>query len=221
MPKKTNKRAHHPSPYQFFEDNVLRSPKTRAHLRLWLTVAKSSYLVNKITFQRPKVYCVTGFYELVGARARSNIGNSNSASANVGSGIGTLIGGVPVGITIGPFENGRILECDTYMKGSNIWAARFHQLDVEYLRKKTGGEPPAPPSTISLLSDYSRRGDMVMGGQEVQESGSTAVSDTDIQEANTVNIGLSEVVDEEVESDPTNTAEYWEVFDRAERRLNR
>lgn len=132
-----------------------------------------------------------------------------------------LTGGVPVGISIGPFENGQSLECDTYMKGTNVWAARFHQLDVEYIQKSIGGDPPASPGTIPLLQDRSRMGDMIMSGEETQGSDSTALSNKDVQKANAVNVELRQGIDDEAESDPVDDSEYWESFDRAEKRLDR
>ena len=165
--------------------------------------------------------CITDVYELSRVRARSNVGSSISASANVGGGIEVLAGGFPAGVSLGPFENGQCLKCDTYKKGSSVWAARYYQVDVEYLLTATDGKATALPSTISLLQDRSRIGDMIMSGKEIPESGSGALSDADVQEANAVKIGPSEGLEEEAESDPTDNAKYWELFDRAERRLNR
>lgn len=198
------------SPHRFLEEKVLSSEELRSRLALWLTVAKSSYLLKKVTFQRPKVYCLTGFYQLARARARSEIG---AASTNVG----IAAERVPGGLTIGPLNNGRYIECDTYMKDSNVWAAQFHQLDVKYFLRKIEGDPVKLPATIALLSDIS--GDMTMSAGDVPDDGATVLDGTGTKQANIADVGLVSEAVKEVEDESDESTRYWQVFDKAKGKL--
>ncbi|KAH7261552.1 hypothetical protein BKA59DRAFT_386255, partial [Fusarium tricinctum] len=66
-------------------------------LAIWLTTAKGSYLLRKATFQKPKIYCITGHYELTGVRAwihsSSNIELDAAVSAEV-----LAASGIPIGL---------------------------------------------------------------------------------------------------------------------------
>ena len=127
-------------------------PSIRKSLGIWLTTATCSYIWKKATLQKPRVYCVTGFYELTDAVAKTKNGWTGSLTAGVSGAVIGAATGVPIGGTIGPFANGKTIEADIRVDGPAIWAARFHQWDVEFL--KMAAQPDAPLSrTINLYSD--------------------------------------------------------------------
>lgn len=132
--------------------------------------------------------------------------------------------GVPVGGKIGPFEGGKMLEANITMSGPNIWAARFHQLDVEYIKKVLHDTSLPPKLVIELYPDvtFMDRGIRTDKASIVETEMITwtqAAEKPDIlREANAAKIILSEpeeLVDDE------NDEKYWSVFDEAEQRMFR
>ena len=200
----------------FFSDKVIQSAEIRKKLAIWLTTSKSSYLFRRATFQKPKVYCITGVYELAGARSIS----SDSWNVSVDFKLEPLVlgaaTGIPIGLEIGPFQNGKYLKASVIMPEKSIWLAQFHQLNVEYLQMAASGETPLP-TRIDLRPDvtYPRGG--LMADQPIPVE-TKALEGVEVRNATAVNIGLSENLEEVQEEED---GKYWEAFKEAERRLER
>lgn len=200
----------------FFSNQVIQSAEIRKKLAIWLTASKSSYLFRRATFQKPKVYCVTGIYELEGVRLIS----SNSWNVSIDFNLEPLIlgaaTGIPIGFEIGPFQNGKYLRANVVMPEKNIWFAQYHQLNVQYLQMAASGETPLP-TRIDLRPDVTNPRGGLMADQPPPAE--TKVLDgVEVRSATAVNIGLSGSP-EEVEDEEDGT--YWEAFKEAERRLER
>ncbi|KAL2127637.1 hypothetical protein VTI74DRAFT_10378 [Chaetomium olivicolor] len=213
-------------PAKFFETRVLQHPNIRKELAVWLTAAKGSYLFRKATFQIPKVYCVTGLYELRGVRAR--VGSSSDISLDLGVSpelVGAATSGIPVGLEIGPFANSKYLAATVAIREPAIWAARFHQLDVEYIRGALEAQPTEPslPPTIRLRPDVTDPGRGLMGdtGEEDEESDGEAqvLVEPDVRSATGARLRMSDLV-EEMSEDYCEEDEYSKAFDVAERRID-
>jgi hypothetical protein len=202
----------------FFSDKVIQSDEIRKKLAIWLTTSKSSYLFRRATFQKPKVYCVTGVYELASVRSIS----SDSWNVSVDFKLEPLVlgaaTGIPIGLEIGPFQNGEYLRANVVMPEKSIWLAQFHQLNVEYLQMAVSGETPLP-TRIDLRPDVTNpRGGLMAGQPPPAET--KVLNGVEIRNATVVNVGLSESP-EEVEDEGDGNGKYWEAFKEAERRLER
>lgn len=205
------------SPDEFFK-KVLQRPQTLDKLTSWLTAAKSAWIFYQATFQKPRVYCCTGFYELRQTTARIIHGGKFSAELSVSpETIAIASGGVPVGGKIGPFANGQSLESNFSAPESGIWAARYHQLKVEYIQLATQGTTQ-PPRNIMLKPDCTHpRGGLMGEGPVVEETRVVETSD-EIRYAQGAVATLEEA--KEIE-DQSVDDKYWEAFREAEERLER
>ena len=193
-------------------------------MAIWLTAAKGSYLLRKATFQKPKVYCVTGLYELRGVRAR--VGSSSGINLDFGVSpemVGAATG-IPVGLEIGPFANNKYMEATVAIQEPAIWAARFHQLDVEYIRGALEAQPERSlPTTIRLRPDVTDPGRGLMGdtAEEDEESDGEAqvLIGSDVRSATGARLRMNDLV-EEMSEDYCQEDEYSKAFDVAERRID-
>ncbi|KAH7125882.1 hypothetical protein EDB81DRAFT_889602 [Dactylonectria macrodidyma] len=166
-----------------------------------ITLKKSAYLVwKKVTLCKPKIYCVTGIYELRNVQAKTSEGGTGSFT--IGSAALGAAAGIPLGITLGPFEGGKTLDVDISMPGPSVWAARFQQLDAEYI-KKIATQEVTPLQTIKL------RADITLPSAGVR-------ADAEVEGAVVKMRGPEEMPDE---ADDVVDEQYWEAFSRAEKRL--
>lgn len=181
-------------------------------------MAKSQWIFYKATFQRPRVFCVTGFYELNGVVASVERGANVSSTLDVSSVVIGAATGVPVGGRIGPFKNGETLTANTEDAGPSIWAARFHQLRVDYLQMALDGTSPLP-SNLRLREDctHPRQG-LLSDGPVIRETRKVEQAN-DVKLANGVHVQLAEV--EEIPDSAVLGDGYWVAFNVAETRLNR
>ncbi|KAF5255947.1 hypothetical protein FOXYS1_13607 [Fusarium oxysporum] len=201
-------------PQVFLNNYVLRSPSTRARLAQWLTAAKSSYLYRKATFQKPRVYYVTGVYELDDAYAWVSRGSESTAGMGVDAAVMGLATGTPVGINIGPFEQSTQLTFRGQVKGRQVWAARFHQLRVDYVRQSVDSDLSIP-SNIFLLDDETVGSGAVMGSESPVVDKLACKRDECIF-ANGVDIYVSDSVEEPIDGEK----DYLKVWNEAVSQLN-
>lgn len=193
-------------------------------MAIWLTAAKGSYLFRKAAFQKPKVYCVTGLFELRGVRAR--VGSSSDINLDLGVSA-EMVGaatGIPIGLEIGPFSNNKYLAASVAMREPAIWAARFHQLDVEYIRGALEAElEPSLPTTIRLRPDVTDPGRGLMGdtGKEDEESDGEAqvLVGSDVRSATGARLRMNDWV-EEMSEDYCEEDEYSKTFAVAKHRID-
>lgn len=187
----------------------------RDKLKTWLTAAKSEWILAQATFRKPKVYCCTGFYELSETTARILNDGNFSTKLSISPALMGLVSGAPIGGTIGPFANGQSLQSNFSAPEAGIWAARYHQLKVEYLQMATQGTTQLPPN-ITLKPDCTHpTGGLMKEDPMIQETKVVEQPD-EIMRAQTVIATLEDV--EEIE-DESPDEKYWEAFAEAERRL--
>jgi hypothetical protein len=162
---------------------------------------------------------VTGFYELGEVTAKTEHNKTQSVTAGVSSAIAAAAG-VPIGGKIGPLKGGRILEANVELQEDSIWAARFHQLKVEYLQIATTGTTELPPG-IMLQEDCTHpRGGLMKGSPIVKES-KAVEAPQDIESANGAGLKIDLEEIEEIDEREQPEAKYWSAFAVAEKRLKR
>jgi hypothetical protein len=183
------------------------------------------------TFRKPKIYCVTGYYELTDACAK--IIDSKEIGVEVGAS-SALIGattGAPVGATLGPFEDGKTMKADISMPGPAIWAARFQQVNIDYLKISSRGDTTLPVTTIKLYRDITDPGKGVRGQKGRNNVSSAEVGVPGVQHAhspqnieeqenivsgNGVVVGIEDPEELSENDDAESDAAYWEAFNEAE-----
>ncbi|KAH7371277.1 hypothetical protein BKA66DRAFT_470048 [Pyrenochaeta sp. MPI-SDFR-AT-0127] len=212
---KVGKRVTLNHPDEFFV-KILQRPETLDKLTTWLTAAKSAWIFYQAAFQKPRVYCCTGFYELSQTTARITNGGKFSAELSVSPEvIAVASGGFPVGGTIGPFANGKSLETNFSAPEAGIWAARYHQLKVEYLQIAAQGTT-RPPRSIILKPDCTHPRGGLMGDDRVVEETTVVKNPDEIRYAQGAVATLEDA--KEIE-DQSPDDRYWEAFREAEERL--
>lgn len=133
-------------------------------------------------------------------------------------------GGIPIGGTIGPFANGESLESNLSAPEAGIWAARYHQLKVEYLQIATQGTTQ-PPRNIKLKPDCTHPRGRTMGDDHAVEDTRAVDKPDEIRYAQGAIATQEEVkeIEEEVKEieDQSQDFKYWEAFQKAEELLER
>jgi hypothetical protein len=204
------------SPDKFFE-KILQRRETLDKLATWLTAAKSAWIFYRATSQKPRVYCCTGFYELSQTTARiireGKFSTELSVSPEV---IAIATSGVPIGGTIGPFANGKSLEANFSAPEAGIWAARYHQLKVEYLQIATEGTTQVPKN-IQLKPDCTHPRGHMMGEDHAVKGTRVVEKPEEVQYAQGAIATLEEA--KEIEGQSQDDDNYWKAFQKAEERL--
>ncbi|KAI6779411.1 uncharacterized protein J7T54_005225 [Emericellopsis cladophorae] len=197
-------------PQNFLNNYVLRSPRTGATLAQWLTATKSTYLFRKAIFQKLRVYYVTGVYELDGAYGWVERGSDATAALGINGAAMGLATGMPSGFELGPFESSTHLAFKSQVKGRQVWAARFQQLRVDYVRQ-SNEDDPCIPSNIFLLADETVGRNAVMGSDSPVEEKLVVEGDRSIT-ANAADLGLRDSVEELTDGEEDA---YWPVWEEA------
>lgn len=186
-------------------------------LGVWLTAAKSAYVFYKATFQKPRVFCLTGYYEMSDVKARVQGNTAVASTVTVSSGIVAAASCIPVGGRIGPSSNGQTLQANISISGPCVWAARFHELKVDYIQMATAGMIDIS-RMITLLDDCTHPRGGLMGSEPVVQKTRVVNEADDIKHAQYVATALGEV--NEVADKAERDREYWQAFDAAASRLD-
>ncbi|KAH8647036.1 hypothetical protein BGZ60DRAFT_423995 [Tricladium varicosporioides] len=226
---KSGRRVTLNQPETFFLERVVTNDSIRKILGIWLTTATSMYILKTATLQKPRIYCVTGIYELTDVVAKTNDASSLNLAASVSDTVMGAATGVPIGATIGPFADGKTMEANLTMAGPAIWAARFHRLSVAFLRMSTKGDTTLPPTTtIKLYPDVTfvhgvrkseaetNTTEQIAWPKNIEKDGENLLA------ANAVTVTISEP--EELSDDGEDNIEgkvdnYWTKFTTAESRI--
>lgn len=131
-------------------------------------------------------------------------------------------GGVPIGETIGPFANGKSLESRISQPEAGIWAARYHQLKVEYLQlatQETAHPAPSivPHQNVKLKKDCTHPDGGLMADKAVVEETKVVHEQKEIERATGFRTSLVDA--EEILDDDEPNVGYWQVFQEAENML--
>ncbi|CEJ60309.1 hypothetical protein PMG11_08887 [Penicillium brasilianum] len=140
-------------PEEFLTTNVLAKPQAQQKLKLWLSAAHSSYVLNFKFARRPKVWLLTGLYLLEKTRTMVSTGHSADISAGVSSAIVGLLSGVPVGGSVS-LGVGSSWEMAMEVADPHVWAAQFRLLDARFIKMGKGGVDGVKlPMTMGLYRD--------------------------------------------------------------------
>ncbi|KAK4982415.1 hypothetical protein LTR50_007745 [Elasticomyces elasticus] len=190
-------------------------------------ILDDAFVALEAFFKKPKIYCLTGFYELERVSAKTDDSKSDSLEAGISSAVVGAATGVPVGLAIGPLANGKTIQADIFMPGPCIWAARYQQIDVEWRKETTQGKSPLPKITLRpepVFSKYMVRAGPKRADQEAEESLDPTQSDAQVRKGDEMTIklrGVDEVTDGMEEMDTEEEKKYWKAFKKAEDRLLR
>ena len=115
---------------------VPSDPKAIRKLTLWVSVARSAYMLKKAAFRRPKIWMLAGRYLLHYVRAYKPGKLNPKLSAEISPQVSGVVGGPPVR---GSLRLGweRVLETDITKPKANIWATQWRLLDTEIVIKNT------------------------------------------------------------------------------------
>ncbi|KAI6882670.1 hypothetical protein KC360_g5749 [Hortaea werneckii] len=155
------------NPQDFLRRRVLQHEPARNDLLAWLTAADSALVRAKSVFRRPKVWLLTGLYELLDACTYSLQSANPSLSFGVDAELMAALAATPVGMSM-EIHGGRTALALTETKGPAIWAARWQRIDARYIR--TAEEERQARAnlhiTIKLLMDTSYPKGGLLGGED-------------------------------------------------------
>lgn len=181
------------SPESFLTTNVLASPQAQQKLKLWLSAAQSSYMLNFKFARRPKVWLLTGLYLLEKTRTIVSKGQTADISAGVSSALVGALSGVPIGGSVS-LGVGSSWEMAMEIADPHVWAAQFRLLDARFIKMGKGGVDSVKlPMTMGLYRDVTslngRRADIgveqvgqVELGLEGDEGEEASVKEQDSEE---------------------------------------
>ncbi|GLI74900.1 hypothetical protein PoHVEF18_003149 [Penicillium ochrochloron] len=158
-------------PESFLTSNVLPNAQAQQKLKLWLSAAQSSYMLNLKFARRPKVWLLTGLYLLEKTRTIVSKGQSADISAGVSSALVGALSGVPIGGSVS-LGVGSSWEMAMEISDPHVWAAQFRLLDARFIKMGKGGVDGVKlPMTMGLYRDVtslnSRRA--AKGDSEVEQ----------------------------------------------------
>jgi hypothetical protein len=203
-------------------ERVLRNERSRCKLGVWLTCTTASLLWRKTTLQKPRIYLVTGLYELAEVTARTTSARTGDFEVGISDTIIATTTGAPIGGTIGPLGDHSILSANVTMRGLAIWAASFKGLDVHFLRTAILDDTgPFSTTFIKLNEDYTSRGHL--RGSSDQPTVTEQIPWTfdegpteQLLNANAATIQIEDVA-ELLKGDDEVASKYWKWFDVVER----
>lgn len=162
-------------PSQFLANKLLNDLDARRKLTLWISVARSDYILKKVAFRKPKIWMLTGRYLLHNVRKYSLKKLKPEFEVGVSPQITGGTGGPPIGGSLGlDWEHG--IEADMRMPDANVWAAQWRLLDVEYVLKSTiQAVGPTNPVQFGLFPDVTSQGVLRGGSREAAKAWSVRV----------------------------------------------
>ncbi|KAJ5280214.1 hypothetical protein N7478_005586 [Penicillium angulare] len=141
-------------PETFLTKNVLSNETAQEKLKLWLSAANSSYVLNFKFARRPKVWMLTGLYLLEGARTVVSRGKSSKVSVGVSSAIIGAMSGVPVGGSVS-LGVGETWEMAMQVAEPHVWAAQYRLVDAKFIKVGKGGVDEVKlPVSMGLYRDF-------------------------------------------------------------------
>ncbi|GIK00930.1 hypothetical protein Aspvir_004960 [Aspergillus viridinutans] len=140
-------------PEEFLATSVLSNPKAQEKLKLWLSAARSAYVLNFKFARRPKVWMLTGLYLLEDARTMVSRHSSSKISAGVSGSLLGALSSVPVGGSLSLGE-GSSWQMTTELTEQHVWAAQYRLLDARFVKVgKRGAENVKLPLSMGLYRD--------------------------------------------------------------------
>ncbi|KAL2851366.1 hypothetical protein BJX68DRAFT_275346 [Aspergillus pseudodeflectus] len=196
---KTGRKIELQDPRAFLDERVLTKDKCKKTLERWLVVANPSL---KTVFTSPKIWYLTGLYELQDtlsfSTAKSTIGARGGISADV-----LALLGAPVGARADA-EKAKSQIQSVQIKEPLVWAARYQLLDAKYLYLKK--DKALPQSLVCL-------GPKALYSNDFRGEGDNANYDE---------LSLLEPGQESISDGPASDAEeYWDEIKKAQHKWER
>ncbi|KAF7716711.1 Uncharacterized protein PECH_008636 [Penicillium ucsense] len=140
-------------PEMFLESQVLPNPEAQKKLKVWLSAANSSFVLNFKFARRPKIWLLTGLYVLEQTRTLVSRSKSTDISAGISSALIGAASGVPIGGSVN-LGTGSTWEMAMEVAEPHVWAAQFRLLDARFIKMAKGGLSETKlPTTIGLYRD--------------------------------------------------------------------
>jgi hypothetical protein len=137
-------------------------------LQVWLTAPTIKRVLDRYGLRKPKIWVLTGLYELDGARVYEMQKTKQGASGSVDSVAVAALTSVPLG---GGFDLGSgysMQELGIGLAGRHVWAAQYRCLDIRYIAAQPGATVGPLPATFSLLPDVLSQGVLRANNSEVK-----------------------------------------------------
>ncbi|KAH1790634.1 hypothetical protein KXX35_002777 [Aspergillus fumigatus] len=140
-------------PEEFLATSVLRNPKAQEKLKLWLSAARSAYVLNFKFARRPKIWMLSGLYLLEDACTMVSRHSSSKISAGVSGSLVGALSSVPVGGFLNLGE-GNSWEMTMELTEQHVWAAQYRLLDARFVKvDKRGADSVKLPLSMGLYRD--------------------------------------------------------------------
>lgn len=187
------------SPETFLTTSVLSNPIAQQKLKLWLSAARSDYVLNFKFARRPKIWLITGIYLLEGTRTMVTRDHSANGSVGISPTIIGAISGVPIGGSVGLGQKNS-WELSMEVAEKHVWAAQFRLLDAKFVKMGKGGVEDAKlPISMGLYRD-------LLSVNTVRGTGQDGVE-----------LGLEESTNETTEGDTVNDQDSQALKEYAKR----
>ncbi|EFY97033.1 hypothetical protein X797_007497 [Metarhizium robertsii] len=144
-------------PHRFLLEKVLASQSVKDSLERWLILSKFGV---KKRIVRPKIWYLTGLYELQDATSTTIDTRDVSLQAGISPELVAALSGPPVGPGTEIEWGASKLQC-TQGQGRQVWAAMYQLLDARYFRLKENEPKPSVSIALSykpIWSDGDLRG---------------------------------------------------------------
>jgi len=189
----------------FFETKVLSAQGVKDHLRLWLTVSRTKYVLARTRLRSPPaIWCLTGLWELSNVTLSTVVRNNPSATLGISSALVGALSGMPIGASV---DIGRdfSVRCERKESGSGVWAAQYQLINTRpaLVVGDEDGETP-PINYVTLYPDYTFAGGGHLGGDD--DEGDDALELEVREEGGDMDASVDDFDDE-----------YWEAYREARR----
>ncbi|OJJ48341.1 hypothetical protein ASPZODRAFT_14482 [Penicilliopsis zonata CBS 506.65] len=139
-------------PESFLTNQVIPNPRAQECLKLWLSAARSQYVLNFKFARRPKIWMLTGVYLLEGARAVIKTENGSKVSADISSSLIGSLSGIPIGGSISLSGEGA-WQLAVELDERHVWAAQFRLVDTKYYAVSDKSAMPIKTTCMGLYKD--------------------------------------------------------------------
>ncbi|KAF2718404.1 hypothetical protein K431DRAFT_274846 [Polychaeton citri CBS 116435] len=198
-------------PKTFLNRMILKSTdpssenEARKTLERWLSLSKADILtksVKRYVIRTPRIWMLTGLYELEDATSVRTTATSFSPTIGVGAEIMASLG-IPVGFDISPNSSQEILSKMTF-PGKTVWAAQYQMLDLKYWKAKRDEIKPA----LTLPVEF----------RTTMAAGNLLAEDREIDNAVTIGVADADEVESNGEAADAYNKDFWQYMQLAEKR---
>jgi hypothetical protein len=191
----------------FFENHVLAEKETLAWLHKCISVARFTYLMKNMAFQKPSIWLLTGVYTLEDATfgtLKIKEGHINAAvSAPI---ISQALMGLDPGISVNVSKDCSV-KCDGKIPESSVWAGQWVRLKIDFLPRNRAIDP----NEISLRELQDLGGPLRAPDDSANLGCVVQLSlDEDLDQNDFPDIIPAENVDKDI-----NDQSFWDAYEKA------